>query len=130
MDKMAVLRCLTSTDFFQLLSNGELKLYLLLLVNASEFDTVEKINLKQIGKANGKMPCLSELKAMMASLERHGLAVTEQVTGHPPQAGSSLRFRLRKPYGHIEEKAVNPVRPLVSYGVNKKYDRRIKWQKS
>lgn len=128
MDKIEVLKYLSNADFFPLLSNGELKLYLLLLVNASKFDTVEKVYLRQIEKANGQMPCLSELKAMMASLERHGLAVTEQVTGHP-QAEGSLRFRIRKPYGHIEEKAVNPVRPLVSYGVNKKYDRRIKWQK-
>lgn len=128
MDKIAVLRCLIKRGFFPLLSDGELKLYLLLLVNASEFDTVEKVDLKQIEKANGKMPCLSELKAMMASLERHELTVMEQITGRPPQAKGSLRFRLRKPYEYIEEKAVNP--RLNLSGVNKKHDGRIRWQKS
>lgn len=98
MDKIEVLRYLSNADFFPLLSNGELKLFLLLLVNASEFDTVEKINLKQIEKANGKMPSLSELKTLMASLERYGLVVTERVAGRPPQAEGSLRFRLRKPF--------------------------------
>jgi len=104
MDKIKVLRYLCTADFFPFLSNGELKLFLLLLVNASEFDTAEKINLKQIGMANGKTPSLSELKAMMASLERYGLAATEQITGHPLQTEGSLRFRLRQPFSISKKK--------------------------
>lgn len=115
MDKMEFLRHLSGADFFPLLSNGELKLYILLLVNASAVDTIEKINLKQIEKANGKMPSLSELKAMMVSLERYGLAHLEGVTGW---VSGMLRYRLKRPFDH---RAV--------MGRKKKHDKRIRWQK-
>src|SRR3972149_8029754 len=94
MDKIKPLRYLSNSDFFPLLSNGEVKLYLLLLINASAVDTIEKISLKQIKKAEGKMPSPSELKAIMTSLERYGLAVMERVTEWPT---GKLVFRLKRP---------------------------------
>ncbi len=112
MEKIELLRYLSNADFFPLLSNGELKLYILLLVKASDIETIEKMGLKEIKKANGNMPSLAELKATMASLERNGLAVMEEIKGWPV---GELRFRLK--------------RPFITAGAYRGRKRRIKWQK-
>lgn len=114
MDKIKPLRYLSNAGFFPLLSNGELKLYILLLINASAVDTIEKISLKQIEKADGKMPSPSELKAIMTSLERYGLAVMERITEWPT---GKLVFRLKRPVKRVT-------------GVNKKRQREKRWQKN
>lgn len=112
MEKIELLRYLSNADFFPLLSNGELKLYILLLVKASDIETIEKMGLKEIKKANGNMPSLAELKATMASLERNGLAVMEEIKGWPD---GELRFRLK--------------RPLITAVAYRGRKGRIKWQK-
>jgi len=99
MDKIEILKHLTRAACFSLLSNGELKLYILLLVSASDVDAGTKINLKQIAEANGAMPPLSELRVMMATLERFGLAVLEDITGG---AAGALCYRLTRPKKHGE----------------------------
>src|SRR3990170_8206446 len=99
MDKIEILQYLTRAACFSLLSNGELKLYILLLVSASDVDTGAKINLKQIAEANGAMPPLSELRAIMATLERFGLAVLEDITGG---AAGAVCYRLKMPKKHGE----------------------------
>ena len=99
MDKIEILKHLTRAACFSLLSNGELKLYILLLVSASDVDAGTKINLKQIAEANGAMPPLSELRAMMSTLERFGLAVLEDIRGG---AAGVLNYRLTRPKKHGE----------------------------
>lgn len=92
-DKIEILKYFTRATCFPLLSSGELKLYILLLVSASGVDTIAKINLKQIEEANGTMPSQSELRAMMATLERFGLAILKDITGG---ATGVLSYRLKR----------------------------------
>lgn len=110
MDKVDLLRNLSNANFFSLLTNGELKLYILLLVNTSEIGAVGEISLPQLEKANGTMPSLYELKTMMASLDKYGLAILEKVTMRPT---GKLRFRLKA-----------PVKDSIA-AINKRYDRKI-----
>ena len=100
MDKIEILQYLTRAACFSLLTTGELKLYILLLVSASDIDAGAEINLKQIAEANGTMPSQSELRAMMSTLERFGLAVLEDIRGGA--AAGVLCYRLTRPKKHRE----------------------------
>ncbi|OGP41525.1 MAG: hypothetical protein A2235_11595 [Deltaproteobacteria bacterium RIFOXYA2_FULL_42_10] len=110
MDKVDLLRNLSNTNFFSLLTNGELKLYILLLVNAPEIGAVGEISLPQLEKVSGTIPSLSEIKTMMASLDKYGLAILEKVTAWPT---GKLRFRLKA-----------PVKGSI-VAINKRYDRKM-----
>ena len=79
MDKIGILRDITNSNCFPLLTNGELKLYILLLVNSTDSDVPERIELEQIERANGKSLDSAKLKSMMNSLERYGLAILDEI---------------------------------------------------
>ncbi|OGV96572.1 MAG: hypothetical protein A3I04_06115 [Nitrospinae bacterium RIFCSPLOWO2_02_FULL_39_110] len=77
--------------------NGELKLYILLLVNSTDTEVTERIELEQIERANGKSLASTELKSMMNSLERYGLAILDEIIEGHGGKGSEMRFRLKRP---------------------------------
>ena len=79
MDKIGILRDITNSNCFPLLTNGELKLYILLLVNSTDSDVPERIELEQIERTNGKSLDSAKLKSMMNSLERYGLAILDEI---------------------------------------------------
>lgn len=97
MDKIGILRDLSNSNCFPLLTNGELKLYILLLVNALGTEASGRIEMEQLEKANGKSLTSTELKSMMDSLERHGLATMDGIIeGHGGKGGEMI-FRLQRP---------------------------------
>ena len=96
MVKIEFLRNLINLNCFPLLTNGELKLYILLLVNSLGTDTSGRIEMEQIERANGKRLTLIELKSMMASLQKYRLAVMDEIIeGHDGKSGE-MRFRLKR----------------------------------
>ncbi|MBI3399409.1 MAG: hypothetical protein HY026_09315 [Deltaproteobacteria bacterium] len=115
MDKVELLRHLSKSDFFPLLSKGELKLYILLLARADDVDAVCKISFKQIEKIGRRLAALKKLKSSMASLEKYGLAAFEKIEEWPY---GELRFRLKRPL------------PAVSGQMRAKRDRRVGWQRN
>ncbi len=98
MDKIGILRDFSNSNCFPLLTNGELKLYILLLVNALGTEASGRIGMEQLEKANGKSLTSTELKSMMDSLERHGLATMDGIVEGHGGKGGEMRFRLK---GHI-----------------------------
>lgn len=114
MDKIELLRYLSDSDFFRLLSNGELKLYILLLARADGINTPSKISFKQIEKIGRRLTSLKKLISSIASLEMYGLAVFEKIEGWPH---GELSFMLKNPGIPAETKSdTNKIR-------------RIRWQK-
>lgn len=97
MDKIGFLKDLSNSNCFPLLTNGELKLYILLLVNSTDTDAPERIELEQIERANGKGLDSTKLKSMMNSLERYGLATMDKIIEDTGSRGSEMRFRLKRP---------------------------------
>lgn len=97
MDKIEFLRGLINLNCFSLLTNGELKLYILLLVNASGTEASNRIEMEQIERANGKNLASTELKSMMDSLEKYGLATMNGIIEGHAGKGSEMRFRLKRP---------------------------------
>lgn len=97
MDKIEFLRGLINLNCFPLLTNGELKLYILLLVNASGTEVSSRIEMEQIERANGKNLASTELKSMMNSLERYGLATMDEIIEGTGSRGSEMKFRLKRP---------------------------------
>ncbi|MBI5048585.1 MAG: hypothetical protein HZB54_06535 [Deltaproteobacteria bacterium] len=96
MDKVELLRYLSGSNFFHLLSNGELKLYILLLASADDIDVSCKINFREIEKIGRRLTALRKLKSSMASLERYGLASFEKFEEWPH---GELKFKLKRPSG-------------------------------
>ncbi len=97
MDKIGILRDISNSNCFSLLKNSELKLYILLLVNSTDTDVPERIALEQIERANGKSLDSAELKSMMNSLERYGLAILDDIIeGHGGKGGKMI-FKLQRP---------------------------------
>lgn len=95
MDKIGILRDLSNSNCFPLLMNSELKLYIMLLVNSTDTGVSERIELEQIERANGKSITFTELKSIMDSLERHGLAIMDGIIeGHGGKGGEMI-FRLQ-----------------------------------
>ncbi|MBI3753282.1 MAG: hypothetical protein HY266_04450 [Deltaproteobacteria bacterium] len=95
MNKVELLRHLSNSDFFRLLSNGELKLYILLIASADDVDAACKISFKEIEKIGRRLTALRKLKSSMASLERYGLASFEKIEEWPY---GELKYRLKRPY--------------------------------
>jgi hypothetical protein len=96
MNKIAMLRDISNSNYFPLLTNGELKLYILLLINSADTDVPEKIELEQIERANGKKLDFTELKFMMNSLERYGLAIMDEIIEGSGRGGEMI-FKLQRP---------------------------------
>jgi hypothetical protein len=96
MDKIEFLRNLINLNCFPLLTNGELKLYILLLVNALGSDASGRIEMEQIERANRKRLTLMELKSMMASLQKYGLAVMDEIIEGHDDKSCEMRFRLKR----------------------------------
>ena len=94
MDKAELLQYLSGSDFFHLLSNGELKLYILLLASADDVDVSCKISFREIEKIGRKLMALKKLKSSMTSLEKYGLAAFEKIEEWPH---GELKFRLKRP---------------------------------
>lgn len=94
MNKIELLRYLSGSDFFHLLSNGELKLYVLLLASADDVDTACKISFKEVEKIGRRLTSLKKLISSMASLEKYGLASFEKIEKWPD---GELKFRLKRP---------------------------------
>lgn len=92
-----MLRCLINLSCFPFLTNEELRLYILLLVNAADTEVSGRINLKQIERASGKMPAFFKIKSMMDSLKESGLAVMEGFIWYPANMDGEIRFRLNRP---------------------------------
>ncbi|GEM_PF-6837645 len=101
MDKLELLRYLSGSDFFHLLSNGELKLYILLLASADDVDVSCKISFREIEKIGRRLMALKRLKSSMTSLEKYGLAAFEKIEKWPR---GELKFRLKRPsvYNNVE----------------------------
>ncbi|MEK6546122.1 MAG: hypothetical protein AABZ28_06295 [Nitrospinota bacterium] len=97
MDKIGILRDLSNSNCFPLLTNGELKLYILLIVNLPDAEVSGRIEIEQIEKANGKSLAFTELKSMMDSLEKHGLATMNGIIEGHAGKGGEMRFRLKRP---------------------------------
>ena len=97
MDKIGFLRGLSTSKYFSLLKNSELKLYILLLVNSTDTDVPERIALEQIERANGKSLDSTELKSMMNSLERYGLAILDDIIERTGGKGGEMIFKLQRP---------------------------------
>lgn len=97
MDKIGILRDISNSNCFYLLKNSELKLYILLLVNSTDTDVPERIALKQIERANGKGLDSTELKSMMNSLERYGLAILDDIIEGTGGKGGEMIFKLQRP---------------------------------
>ena len=97
MDKIGFLRGLSTSKYFSLLKNSELKLYILLLVNSTDTDAPERIELEQIERANGKSLDSAELKSMMNSLERYGLAILDDIIEGTGGKGGEMIFKLQRP---------------------------------
>lgn len=74
MDKMKVLRCLSNSNCFPFLSDDELKLYILLLVDAVAFNQEGCLDLRCIRRALGRDMTEEGLKRLGNSLERFNLA--------------------------------------------------------
>lgn len=96
MDKAELLQYLSGSDFFHLLSNGELKLYILLLANADDIDVPCKTNFREIEKIGRRLTVLRKLKSSITSLERYGLVLFEKIEEWPH---GELKFRLKMPSG-------------------------------
>ncbi|MBI5874788.1 MAG: hypothetical protein HZB81_02910 [Deltaproteobacteria bacterium] len=96
MDKIELLRYLSNSDFFHLLSNGELKLYVLLLASADAVDIPCKISFGEVEKIGRRLTALKKLKSSITSLEKYGLAVFEKIEEWPY---GELKFRLTRPSG-------------------------------
>ena len=94
MDKAELLQYLSGSDFFHLLSNGELKLYILLLASADCVDVPCKISFREIEKVGRGLMALKKLKSSMTSLEKYGLAAFEKIEEWPH---GELKFRLKRP---------------------------------
>ena len=94
MNKTELLKHFSSSDFFHLLSNGELKLYILLLANAGDIDVSCKISFREIEKIGRELMALKKLKSSMTSLEKYGLAAFEKIEEWPH---GELKFRLKRP---------------------------------
>ena len=97
MDKIGFLRGLSTSKYFSLLKNSELKLYIMLLVNSTDTDVPERIALEQIERANGKSLDSTELKSMMNSLERYGLAILDDIIEGTGGKGGEMIFKLQRP---------------------------------
>ncbi|OGQ61029.1 MAG: hypothetical protein A3G39_04005 [Deltaproteobacteria bacterium RIFCSPLOWO2_12_FULL_43_16] len=97
MDKIGFLRGLSTSKYFSLLKNSELKLYIMLLVNSTDTDVPERIALEQIERANGKSLDSTELKSMMNSLERYGLAILDDIIERTGGKGGEMIFKLQRP---------------------------------
>ena len=97
MDKIGILRDISNSNCFYLLKNSELKLYILLLVNSTDTDMPERIALEQIERANGKNLAPAELKSMMNSLERYGLAILDEIIEGTGGKDGEMVFRLQRP---------------------------------
>lgn len=97
MDKIGILRDISNSSCFPLLKNSELKLYILLLVNSTDTDAPQRIALEQIERANGKDLDSNELKSMMNSLERYGLAILDDIIEGSGGKGGEMIFRLQRP---------------------------------
>ena len=96
MNKIELLRHLSSSDFFRFLSNGELKLYILLLASADDVDVPCKISFGEVEKIGRRLTGLKKLKSNITSLEKHGLAVFGKIEEWPY---GELKFRLKRPSG-------------------------------
>lgn len=72
-----------------MLTKEEIRLYILLLISAREGNVIEIIDLNDIRKVNGKGFFSSDIKKMMASLSKYGLADLEGIEGN------LLKYRLR-----------------------------------
>ena len=94
MDKAELLQYLSGSDFFHLLSNGELKLYILLLSSADCVDVPCKISFREIENIGRGLMALKKLKSSMTSLEKYGLATFEKIEEWPH---GELKFRLKRP---------------------------------
>lgn len=94
MDKTELLRYFSGSDFFHSLSNGELKLYILLLARADDIDVSCKISFREIEKIEGRLMVLKRLKSRMTSLEKYGLAAFEKIEEWPH---GELTFKLKRP---------------------------------
>lgn len=96
MDKIRFLKYLSKSSCFPLLTENELKLYILLLLTTKNKDISGKIKVEQIEKACGKRLNFIEVKSMMDSLDIYKLAVMEGFIEHGGKYGE-MRFRLQKP---------------------------------
>lgn len=94
MDKIKTLKCISNSQFFPHLTKGELKLYILLLVNAKGSNNAGTVGLNQLKAINNRMPSLKELEGLLASLERYGFVVIKGIKGWPD---GNIEYRLKLP---------------------------------
>jgi hypothetical protein len=93
MDKVKIIQSLSNSSYFPLLSRDELKLYILLLVNARAFDEEEGLGFGCVTRALGRDITPDELKRLGERLERFNLASIS------PWVGGVFKFKIKEMHG-------------------------------